>query len=122
LNTAVFLLRQAVGRIVNLLSLDWGVVALRLRHQFLLLGVVQRLQRAMLQGIGYLRRLALSVEQRDTLPHGCHEGFVGPLELLGFALGVGLPSPALARTPAKHRSKSRIRPAAIRADHASPGS
>src|SRR5690606_31571948 len=63
----------------------------------------------MLQGIGDLRRFALSVEQRDTLPHGCHEGFVGPLELLCFALGFGLAPPTLGGV-CEHPSKPAIRP------------
>src|SRR5690606_8966818 len=49
----------------------------------------------MLSVIGHLRRLALSVEQRDTLPHGSHEGFVGTLELLGFLLFLGLAATGL---------------------------
>src|SRR5690606_24918546 len=65
---------------------------------------------AMLQLICDLRRLALRVEQRDTLPHGCHEGFVGPLELLGFALGVGLAA-AFLWGVAEHSSQAAIRSA-----------
>src|SRR5690606_39513254 len=57
--------------------------------------LLQTLQRTMLSVIRNLRRLALSVEQRDTLPHGSHEGFVGLLELLRFLLFFGLAASGL---------------------------